>query len=269
MKIAILVAGGSRYFPLFIDKPKSLYHLNGQIQLQKFIEDVKQFVDEKDIIIVAGYKYKYIKKFLRKYPDIKFKINHNYNGPAIYTFRKAIEGENDDIVFMFGDESISRHNISKICKSSRKLAVLSHDNYWYYSLGIMKLRADQLNIINDNKYLSMEKMKKIFCFANKKKEFDNSFKINSGICIGYIMIDFIRRIGQIRKIENPALAYNGKDIDFIHYNPKEEYLPDLDHFYETDEYKHNMLLRFYSDYISDPIRRIGGFVKRTIKKWMN
>lgn len=268
MKIAILAAGTSRYFPLFIDKPKCLYHLNGKIQLQRVIEDAKMFVDEKDIIVIAGYKYRYIEKFLEKYPQVKLKVNHNYNAPAIYTFRKAIEGENDDIVFMFGDESISRENVSKICKSDRKLAILCHDDYWYYSLGIMKLRADQLHMLNDDKYLSMDEMIKIYCFANGKEEFDYSFKINSGICIGYMMIDFVRRIGGIRKIENPAVAYHGEDIDFIHYNPKEEYCPDLDHFYDTDEYRNNILLRFYFNYISDPIRHGGGCIKRVIRKWI-
>ena len=44
MKIAILAAGGSNYFPLFIDKPKCLYHKDGKIQLEKVIETVKQVV---------------------------------------------------------------------------------------------------------------------------------------------------------------------------------------------------------------------------------
>ena len=261
MKIAILVAGSSKYFPLFIDKPKCLYHMDGIIQLQKVIEDAKQFADEKDIIVVAGYKHRYIRDFLSRYPDICLKINERYNGPAIYSFRKAIENVNDDVVFMFGDESISRENLARICNSKRKLAILCHDTYYYYSLGILKLRKDALSIIDDDKYLSMDAMKEIYCFANNKTVYDGSFSINSGICIGYIIIDFVRRIGGIRKVENPVYSYHGEEIDFLHYNPELEYTPDLDYFKDTDEYKNSRLLQIYSDYISDTIRRPGTLLR--------
>lgn len=254
MKIAILAAGTSLYFPLFIDKPKCLYSLNGKIQLQRVIEDAKQIVEEKDIIVVAGYKHKHIQKFLLQYPDIKLKINERYSEPAIYSFRTAIEGEEDDFVFMFGDESISLENVKKISSSDRKMALLTHDEYYYYSLGIFKLRADQLKIINDDKYLSMDNMKEIYCFANNKSEYDGTFNIYSGICIGYMIIDFVRRIGGIKKIENPVSTYKGTDIDFIHFNPKEEYIPDLDHFSDTDEYKNSLILRIYSKF-SDQVKR--------------
>ncbi len=256
MKIAILAAGTSKYFPLFIDKPKCLYHLNGEIQLKRVIEDAKKFVDEKNIIVIGGYKYKYMEKFLAKnYPEIDFRVNERYLEPAIYSFRKAIENVDDDIVFMFGDESISQKNISRIAKSKRKLSILYHDKYWFYSLGIFKLRKDVINILNDDKYLSMDEIKKIYKFANNGKEYDNSFSINSGICIGYTMIDIITTIGNITKIENPA-GYNGNDIDFLHYNPEEEYIPDLDSFKATDEYKNNWFLRFYNDFISKAIKKV-------------
>lgn len=256
MKIAILAAGTSKYFPIFIDKPKCLYHLNGEVQLKRVIEDAKQFVEEKDIIVVGGYKYKYIQKYLAEnYPEIDFRVNEKYMEPAIFSFRKAIENVNDDVVFMFGDESISRKNISRIVSSERKLSILYHDTYWFYSLGIFKLRKDVLSILNDDKYLSMEEIKKIFKFANNGKEYDNTFSINSGICIGYTMIDIVTSIGNISKIENPN-GYEGTDIDFFHYDPKAEYLPDLDHFRDTDEYKNNLFLRFYNDIISRVIKKV-------------
>lgn len=256
MKIAILAAGKSGLFPLFIDRPKCLYHLNGMIQLERVIEDAKQFVEEKDIIVVGGYKYRYIKRFLRKYPQITLKINDRFRESAVFSFRKAIENEDDDMVFMLADESISRKNIKKICDSSRKLAILCHDSFYYYSVGILKLRKDVLPLIMDDKYLSMEAMKEIYCFANDKITYDGSFDINSGICLGYIFIDLVRRVGNIKKVENPHNMYFGEDVDFIHFNPQLEYYPDLDHIYDTDEYKSNPMLRFYSNYVSDSIRKI-------------
>lgn len=270
MKIAILVAGTSKYFPLFIDKPKCLYHLDGMIQLQRVIEDARTVVEDKDIIVVGGYKHECIATFLKQYPDIVFKVNERYMEPAIYSFRKAIEDVDDDVVFMFGDESISRKNIRLIAGSDRKLSILCHDKGYYYSLGIFKLRHDVLDIINDDKYLSMDAMKEIYCFANQKKEYDGTFDINSGICIGYTMIDFVRRIGEIEKIENPAITYAGEDIDFFHYDIDKEYIPDLDYFSDTDEYKNSMMLRIYSDYISENVRRIRSLpqkIRRIIAKW--
>lgn len=256
MKIAILAAGYSKYFPIFIDRPKCLYHLNGEIQLKRVIENAKKFVDDKDIIVVGGYKYKYIQKFLKdNYPEIDFRINSRYKEPAIYSFRTAIENVDDDVVFTFGDESISFKNIERIASSTRKLSILYHDNFYYYSLGIFKLRKDVLNILNNDKYLSMDEIKKIYKFANNGKEYDGSFSINSGICIGYTMIDIVTTIGNITKIENPS-GYTGEDIDFLHYDPKAEYIPDLDNIRDTDEYKNNALLRFYNNVFSRVIKKI-------------
>ncbi len=263
MKIAILAAGDSKYFPLFIDKPKCLYHLGGRVQLSRVIEVAKKMVKEEDIIVVGGYKYKYIKKYLSKnYPKVEFRVNEDYKRPAIYSFRKAIENTEDDYVFMFGDENISEKNVKKICDSSRAMAIMCHDNYYYYSLGIMKLRKDYINLLNDDNYLSMDYLKEIYCFANNKKVYDGDFNINSGICIGYMMIDMVRRIGKIDRITNPKLTYTGDDIDFIHFYPDKEYIPDLDNFFDTDEYKRNIFMKVYSKCFSDQIKKIIGLFRR-------
>lgn len=262
MKIAILAAGSSKYFPLFIDKPKCLYHLEGEVQLERVIKVALKFVEEKNLIIVGGYKYKYIEKYLKEHhPDVDFRVNYTYDDPAIYSFRKAIENVDDDVVFMFGDENIAEKNVKKICDSDKAMAIMCHDTYYYYSLGIMKLRKDKLAILNDDCYLSMDYMKEVYCFANKKKEYDGCFTIFSGVCIGYTMIDIIRRIGEIKSIENPMETYKGTEIDFIHYDNK-EYIPDIDHFYDTDEYKKSLAWKVYDKCISNPIKKgISGFNK--------
>lgn len=256
MKVAILAAGDNRkYFPLFINKPKCLYHQNGEVQLERVINDAKAIVDEKDIIVVGGYKYKKVEKYLKKnHPHITFKNNQKYLEPAIYSFRAAIEDVNDDFVFMFGDESINLKNIKKIAESDKKLSIMYHDKHYYYSLGIFKLRKDNLYIINDDKYLDLEEIKKIYKYANGK-EYEGGFSINSGICIGYMMIDMITRIGGFEKIEYPGL-YKGSDIDFIHYDPSLEYFPDLDNIYATDEYKNNFVLKVYNKFFSNPVKEL-------------
>ena len=264
MKVVILAAASSKYFPLLIAKPKCLYHKNGVIQLERVIENVKKVVPEKDIIVVGGYKYWEIAKFLKKYPEIILKVNHKYKRPAIYSFRKAIENETEDIVFTYGDESISARNIRRIAENNRKMSILYHDNYYFYSLGIFKLRKDQLEIFQDDRYLDMNVIKEIYCFANNKPQYDGTFGINSGICIGYMIIDFIRRIGSLEKIENPSL-YSGTDIGFLHYDPKNEYIEDLDYIEDTDEYRNNWLLRLYNDYVSNVIKRGCIYFKKIVR----
>lgn len=257
MKIAILAAGENRrYFPIFFNKPKCLYHLNGGVKLGQVIDNAKQIVSEKDIIVVGGYKNEYIKKYLTKnYPEVEFRVNERFWEPAIHSFRVAIENIEDDVVFTFGDESISLKNMKRIADSDRKLSIMYHDNFYYYSLGIFKLRKDCLDIIRDNKYLDFEEIKEIYKFVNNKNEYDGCFNINSGICIGYMMIDMVRRIGNIKSIEHPS-TYDGKDIDFLHYNPKVEYINDLDSIYDTDEYKSSFVLKLYNKFFSNPVKRI-------------
>lgn len=261
MKIAILAAGSSKYFPLFIDKPKCLYHLDGEVQLERVIKVALQNVEEKDIIVVGGYKYKFIEKYLNKHhPQIDFRVNYNYDGPAINSFRVAIENVKDDMVFMFGDENISSENVKRICDSKRDMSILCHDTYYYYALGIMKIRNDRLCLLNDDCYLSMDYMKEVYCFANKKSKYDGNFTIYSGVCIGYTMIDIIRKIGNIQVIENPMETYKGNEIDFIHFD-NNSYIPDIDHFYDTDEYKNSLLLKIYSKCFSDQVKRIIALIK--------
>lgn len=267
MKIAILAAGTSNCFPLFIDRPKCLYHLDGEVQLERVIKVAESFVEDNDIIVVAGYKYKYIYNYLKKHhPHIEFRVNYDYAKAAIYSLRKAVENVDDDVVFMLGDENISEKNVARICSSDRKMAIMCHDTFYYYSVGIMKLRKDAIPIVNDDCYLSLDYIKEIYCFAHNKNTCDEILKMNSGVCLGYTTIDFVRRIGKIEKVENPVTHYNGDDIDFIHFVPEDEYIPDVDHFYDTDEYKNSSLQRFYSDYVSDTIKSGGRLVKKAVRK---
>lgn len=247
MKFVILAAGTSKYFPLFFNKPKCLYHFDKEIQIERLIKSIKCFVPENDIIVLGGYKYKILQKYIKeKHPDIEFRINYKYNGPAINSLKVAAEKVCDDIVFILSDENISINNIKKICSSNREMSLLVHNKYYYYSLGIFKLRKDVLRLLFDKCYESMEYMKKVYCYANKKNEYDGTFAINSGICLGYITIDLVRRIGKIDEIKDPIKTYKGQDIDFIYYDVKNEYIPDIDTIFDTDECKNNFLLKIYS-----------------------
>lgn len=263
MKIAIMAAGNSEYFPLFFDKPKSLYHVDGKTQLSKVIEMSRKITTDDNIFVVSGYKSEKMKKYLEIfYPNIRCKINKNYNKQAVYSFRTAIDGEKDDILFVFADELINEVNTKKIANSKKSMAILYHDDFYYISLGVFKINKNKLDLFNDAKYLSFHYIKKIYCFANDKSEFDGRFLMNSGICLGYIVIDIVRRIAEIKEIKHPSLYENKTNVDFIYYDPQTDYLPDLDEVEDTDEYKYSFILRAYVKLFSKPARRIIHRIKR-------
>ncbi len=266
MKIAILAAGTPKYFPFLITKPKCLYHFKGEVQLERVIKVASVFVEEKDIIVIGGYKSRLIRRYLRKtHPCIDYRTNKLYKKSAIFSLRKAVENVTDDVVFMLADENINPKNVAKICESKRKMAILCEDKYYYYCVGIMKLDKNSIRLLEDDCYLSMEYMKKVYCFAHNKTIFDGSFHISSGICLGYTTIDLVRRIGNISKIEDPVLYYHGQDIDFIPYDWRNEYVKDVDCFKDTDEYTNNKFLKFYYDCICEGIRKVGRKVKSFLK----
>lgn len=267
MKIAILAAGVPKGFPVLFFRPKCLYHFGGEVQLERVIQVANKFVDEKDIIVVGGYSHRQIQRYLRlKHPKIEYRINKKYRESAVYSLRKAVENVDDSVVFMLADENILENNVEKICNSTRRMAILCEDKYYYYSVGIMKLDSEAIKLIEDDCYLSMEYMKKVYCFANNKEEYDSCFHISSGVCLGYTTIDLIRRIGKIKKIEDPVKTYHGEEIDFIPYDWRNEYIKDVDSFLDTDEYKNNRFLQFYFDKVYKTSRLIGRKVKHLVLK---
>ena len=258
MKIIILAAGdSSRNFPLLFDKPKCLYHYLGSVQIDRPINLARQFCEDKDIYIVAGYKADKVIDYIKEnFPSIRVLVNKRYKEPAIYSYRTALQLGQDDYVFLNADESVKPKNFEKVVKSQKKLALLSHDKYYYYSLGFFKIRRDAICIFDDDCDLSMDYMKNIYCFANQKTDYDGDFRINDGVCMGYSIIDFVRRIGEIDKIEDPRFLDDNPNVDFFNYDPKLDYVPDLDRYDLTDEYKNSFMKRFYSDCISNNIKRV-------------
>jgi len=265
MKIAILAAGdSSRNFPIFIDKPKCLYSYKGTVQLDKPIYVARQIVNDANICVIAGYKGQQIIRYVKnKFPSIKVLINEKFSKSAIYSYRTALQFGDDNYLFLSADETVKIENLSKVAESKRKMALLCHDKYYYYSLGFFKLSKECTNLLLDDCYLDMNYMKKVYCFANRKDEYDGDFRISDGVCMGYTTIDLVRRIGKISEIKNPIEHYHGDDIDFIHYDPQKDYIDDLDYVYLTDEYKNNPFLRIYNETVS---RAYKGIHRRIVKE---
>ena len=71
MKVILLASTGGqpgrKGFPFWSSKPKCLYSLNGQIRLERVIGQLFEAgFGQKDIEIVAGFKYQKIVNFLKE-----------------------------------------------------------------------------------------------------------------------------------------------------------------------------------------------------------
>ena len=65
------------------------------------------FVQE-EITIIVGFQYKKIIKFVhaKGWTKINFKVNQHYKDSVAYTLQKALEGCNDNFIYMFSDEVV-------------------------------------------------------------------------------------------------------------------------------------------------------------------
>lgn len=80
VKRAIFLAAGfgSRMVPITLNTPKPLVLVNGKRIIETMLDAcVKVGIEE--IIIVTGYLYEQFEVLLKKYPNIKFIVNHKYN----------------------------------------------------------------------------------------------------------------------------------------------------------------------------------------------
>lgn len=258
MKIIILAAGENGIkFPRIIDKPKCLYKVNGQVQLDIQMNEIKKVFEEKDIIIVTGYKEEKIREYLKsKGFKGRIKYNSNYQKGAVYSLLKGIEGEKEDVIVTYADEHISSENIKKISLDKKSMTILREIEWPYYSVGIFKLNSESTKLLYQKKYLTKEFFTELKKFLKKgisnkkyKEKYEFYWEYNSGVCIGFIVIDLMRCIGRLNTLDD--IKKENQNVGFIDYNEKLEYIKDLDSFKETDEYKNSLLKKIYFNLITE------------------
>lgn len=108
MKVILLASTGGNnfhYFPFWIRRPKHLYHVQGQVQLKRLIDQILEAgFKQGDIEIVVGFQYKKIVRFLEdNHYHIKIKINHHWRESSSYTLLTALEGVNEDFILFCAD----------------------------------------------------------------------------------------------------------------------------------------------------------------------
>ena len=278
MKAVILAAGqnDALHWPLLIDKPKSLYSYQGQIQLERVINNLKHIVAEEDIIVVAGYKAQKIRQFIQqKGFKVRIAENQSYTESALFSLKAGLEGIDDDVLLLLADESIALHNLKQVAQEKNALVCLVSDKYPYYCVNLFKISKDNLTYFTDERYLKPDFLKEVQAFLTndlESKEYDpahlqgfmpEQLEIKSGIALGLMCLDIIRRIGKLDEVIRIVGKDTPSDLTTVPYDENRDYIDDLDHFRQTDDYQNNRWLRLYFDWqinglkVLDLLTRIG------------
>ena len=224
---------GFPFYPPY--KQKNLYHLGGEVQLKRIINQlIEAGFKEKDIEIVIGFQRKKIISFLKENDiNIKVKINKNYKKSVAYTLLEAIKGINETFVLISADENRKPYFYRQL---------LEEKNRRYFDGSIYKFLKEDIDlyISTVQKYLNKEYVENKI--ELKKGSFSiskGSFDTNSGVGMTYIIFKIVHQIK------------NG--YEDVHYIENEEnwYSEDLDDYSQTDEFlnrnkfKHKILNFIY------------------------
>ena len=169
MNLLILDAGkGSRLYSQ-IKNNKCLIKVNKeQSLLTKIINDSKK-AGIKKIFIVVGFNKEKIKNKLKKYKDIKFIYNKNYNKTdMVFSMMLGLKYINDDTIVTYSDIFYDQKVLNKLLKVSKQKIILPIKKNWEEVWTV----RDKLTI-NDAEHLIV-KRNKIFQIGKKIKKNENS-----------------------------------------------------------------------------------------------
>ena len=128
MRSIILAAGkGTRLNKLTQEIPKCLVKIKGKSLIEYQLSIFNNF-KFKDIILIAGYKYKKL-KFLSK----KIVLNKSYDRTnMLYSLYCALKYINGDVLISYGDSVFDKSIIKKIINSNSNICVASDANWKKY-----------------------------------------------------------------------------------------------------------------------------------------
>ncbi|TGO03176.1 hypothetical protein PN36_11435 [Candidatus Thiomargarita nelsonii] len=233
MKAIILAAGPScmrHGFPIFA-KPKCLYHYYGHIILENNIR-VLNACGINDIRVVVGYKHKAIKKFCQeKNLNVEIVFNRNWKNDAVKSLLVGIENVTDDILLLEGDNLWTDINhIKNVMACQAPLVRTKLKKPWGKSIdedyrgdvshNLCKMTGEVLADLTQKAYQYKKKYTQKYA-----QHIGGRINDGSGIALGFTVIGFF--------INNKGL---------IGEVSREEQLPDLDYYWQTDEYKNSHFL---------------------------
>ncbi|MHA1973499.1 MAG: phosphocholine cytidylyltransferase family protein [Candidatus Hodarchaeales archaeon] len=160
MKAIILAAGnGKRLSPYTNEIPKCLLDLNGITMLENQLNNIRQYGID-DVVIVTGYKFDEIERFLKNYDGLGMRIKTIYN--PFYRETNSLvslwiaRGEMDqDLVVMNGDDVFEFDLLEKILDATEHNISLPVKIKNTYDDEDMKVNINEGNVSEIGKSLTM------------------------------------------------------------------------------------------------------------------
>ena len=160
MKLVLLAAGKSSRIFKKIKKPKCLLKINNLSLNENLINKIRS-VSKAKIYIVVGFKYKMIKKNLKKYKEIKFINNPHYQSKEmLYSLILALKKINDDIIFSYTDITYNKSILKTLIRKKNfiYLPVLSSwKKVWKKRKKSIIMDAEDLKVSKKNFLISIGK----------------------------------------------------------------------------------------------------------------
>ncbi|KKN47907.1 hypothetical protein LCGC14_0658060 [marine sediment metagenome] len=163
MKAVILAAG--RPNPTFPDnsKQKVLYHINGEILLERMVRQLKE-ADLEDIRLVTGYGAKGIQEFNRdRSLGLELVYNPEWDEDPVESIRCGVKDLGDDALIIFGDILATTQIFRRFRECSAPLAWIKTRVPWGGGLPvdevykanrqtcIVKIAEDKLEMFDEDK----------------------------------------------------------------------------------------------------------------------
>ncbi len=217
MNFLVLAAGkGSRFENNNLNKPKSLIKIKGTSLIENIIDCAVKLNINK-INVVTGYKSQKIKKIIsKKYKNIKFINNKNYNKTEmLYSLIKGLNKISDDVIISYSDIYYDSRLIKKIIKNVDKKNIY-------------------LPVLNNWQKIWIARKKNIFSDGE-------SLKISNS--------HFLKEIGKKIKKVIPKYQYMG-----IIYIPKNKIKEFISLFYSSKKFKSFHVTSFLNYIIKNGVK---------------
>lgn len=174
MKICLLAAGKSSRIYKKIFKPKCLLKIDKQTIIQKLVKNF-QNLNVKNISIVVGFKKEKIINNLKKFENIKFIFNKEYNRKdmlsSLVLFLK--KNKNDDVIISYTDIIYNQKIIKKLITLKNKNITIPILYNWkkIWNIRKKKIKEDGETLKIDKSGNLKEIGKKIFDENQTKYQF--------------------------------------------------------------------------------------------------
>lgn len=235
MKAVILAAGmPHKSFPKN-DKQKVLYHVNGEILLERMVRQLKE-AELEDIRLVTGYGAKGIQEFNRNRSlGLELVYNPEWDEDPVESIRCGIKDLGDDALIIFGDILASTQLFRRFRECSAPLAWIKTKIPWGGGLPVDEVykanRQTCIVKVAEEKLIIFEKENAEECIAQFTKRIYPSMRRNRA----HLLWDgSIRDTVRLSAVVLEGMFRNGPVKEIVVPSP----IRDVDRYNRTDEFHH-------------------------------